>query len=150
MDGIYVNVTDTPVDPAFEIAQMQDRHMGAISLFIGTVRDDHDENLIALHLEHYETMTQNKLFSIAQEAQKRWSLGQIRIIHRFGRLTPEDMIVLVAASSAHRSESLEAVHFIMDYLKTDAPFWKAEETSDGLKWVSARKSDDIAKDKWNS
>ena len=120
MDSIYVNVTDTPFDPAFEIAQMQDRHMGAISLFIGTVRDDHDENLIALHLEHYETMTQ--IFFHCPRSTEAMVTRQIRIIHRIGRLTPEDMIVLVAASSAHRSESLEAVHFIMDYLKTDAPF----------------------------
>lgn len=149
MDDIFINVTDAPFDPAVEIAHMQNRHIGAISLFIGTVRDNYDENLIALHLEHYETMTQNKLLSIAQTAQQRFSLGQVRIIHRVGRLTTEDMIVLVAASSAHRADSLEAVHFIMDYLKTDAPFWKAEETKEGLTWVSARETDDVAKEKWN-
>ena len=149
MTIVHVDVTETVIDPAFEMAQLQNRHMGAISVFIGTVRDDYDDKLVALHLEHYETMTQNKLHAIAKEASERWSLSQLRVVHRVGRLTPEEMIVLVAASSAHRADSLEAVHFVMDYLKTDAPFWKAEETKDGLSWVSARDADDIAKEKWN-
>lgn len=149
MTILHVDVTDKVIDPAFEMAQLQNRHMGAISVFIGTVRDDYDDELVALHLEHYETMTQNKLHAIAAEASERWSLGQLRVVHRIGRLLPEEMIVLVAASSAHRADSLEAVHFVMDYLKTDAPFWKAEETKEGLSWVSARDADDIAKEKWN-
>ena len=149
MTILHVDVTDKVIDPAFEMAQLQNRHMGAISVFIGTVRDDYDDELVALHLEHYETMTRNKLHDIAAEASERWSLGQLRVVHRIGRLLPEEMIVLVAASSAHRADSLEAVHFVMDYLKTDAPFWKAEETKEGLSWVSARDADDIAKEKWN-
>ena len=84
----------------------------------------------------------------AERAVQKWSLNGLRVVHRVGRLLPEDIIVLVAASSAHRTDSIEAVHYVMDYLKTDAPFWKSEETADGSSWVDARDSDHVAKKKW--
>lgn len=147
MATVTVTITEDDIDPSFEVAQLKDQAVGAISLFFGTVRDTQG-NLAALHLEHYEGMTQKQISAIADKASRKWSLNGIRIIHRVGRLLPQDMIVMVAASSAHRADSLEAVHYIMDYLKTDAPFWKAEETSQGLSWVDARITDETAKQKW--
>ena len=149
MTSLFINVTQDDIDPAYEIAQLKASSIGAISLFLGTVRDTHGE-LIALHLEHYEGMTEKQIAAIADKAIAKWSLNGLRIIHRIGRLVPQDMIVMVAASSAHRQASLEAVHYVMDYLKTDAPFWKAEETANGLSWVEARAADDKAKEKWRS
>lgn len=149
IDGIFVDVREADIDVSAEVEALKADAVGAISLFFGTVRDSHG-GLTALHLEHYEGMTQKQITAIAQQAQEKWDLSGIRIIHRVGRLRPQDMIVMVAASSAHRTASLEAVHYMMDYLKTDAPFWKAEETNNGLSWVEARAADDVAKKKWRS
>ena len=149
MTSVFVNITEGDIDPSYEIAQLKSESVGAISLFLGTVRDTHGD-LKALHLEHYEGMTQKQIAAIADKAIAKWALDGLRIIHRIGRLAPQDTIVMVAASSAHREASLEAVHYVMDYLKTDAPFWKAEETSQGLSWVEARAADDAAKKKWRS
>lgn len=147
MCEIFISVREDDIDPTYEINQLSHSTVGAIASFFGTVRDSNSD-ITSLHLEHYEGMTQKQITAIAQTAADRWSLHGIRIIHRIGRLEPTDMIVMVAASSAHRAESLEAVHFIMDYLKTDAPFWKAEEIGKSLKWVDARETDKTAKDKW--
>ena len=147
MASVTITITEDDIDPTFEVAQLKEQTVGAISLFFGTVRDT-DGSLTALHLEHYEGMTQKQIGAIAEDASRKWPLNGIRIIHRVGRLLPQDTIVMVAASSAHRTASLEAVHFIMDYLKTDAPFWKAEETLQGISWVDARITDETAKQKW--
>ena len=147
MTNLFINVTTDDIDPAYEIAQLKENAIGAISLFFGTVRDTHGE-LIALHLEHYEGMTEKQIAVIAEKAIAKFELNGLRIIHRIGRLVPQDMIVMVAASSAHREASLKAVHYVMDYLKTNAPFWKAEETEKGLSWVEARAADDMAHEKW--
>ena len=147
MTRLFVSITQDDIDPSYEVAQLKAHSVGAISCFFGTVRDT-NKSLKALHLEHYEGMTEKQITAIADSAFAKFSLEGLRIIHRIGRLEPQDMIVMVAASSAHREASLEAVHFIMDYLKTDAPFWKAEETAEGRSWVSARDSDERAKDKW--
>ena len=149
MTDLFIEVREGDIDPSFEIAQLRSHKIGAISSFFGTVRDIQGD-LKALHLEHYEGMTETQIAAIANKAMAQWELHGVRIIHRIGRLEPQDMIVMVAASSAHREASLQAVHYIMDYLKTDAPFWKAEETENGLSWVEARAADDEAKDKWRS
>ena len=149
MTDLFIEVREGDIDPSFEIAQLRSHKIGAISSFFGTVRDIQGD-LKALHLEHYEGMTETQIAAIATKAMAQWDLHGVRIIHRIGRLEPQDMIVMVAASSAHREASLKAVHYIMDYLKTDAPFWKAEETEKGLSWVEARAADDEAKDKWRS
>lgn len=143
----FIKITEFPIEPADELEILKDRASGAISMFLGSVRDEND-SLLALHLEHYEGMTQAQITKIADKAVQKWSLNGLRVIHRVGRLLPEDIIVLVAASSAHRTDSIEAVHYVMDYLKTDAPFWKSEETADGSSWVDARDSDYVAKKKW--
>ena len=145
----HIEVTEADIDVAKEVSLLKSAATGAISFFLGCVRDDHS-TLIALHLEHYEGMTQAQIQKIADLALVKWDLTGLRIIHRVGRLEPQDSIVMVAAASAHRQASLEAVHFIMDYLKTDAPFWKAEETSSGTSWVAFRASDDNAKKKWQT
>ena len=149
MTDLFIEVREGDIDPSFEIAEMRDDKVGAISSFFGTVRDITGD-LKALHLEHYEGMTEKQIEAIAMKAMAKWDLQAVRVIHRIGRLAPQDMIVMVAASSAHREASLQAVHYVMDYLKTDAPFWKAEETENGLSWVEARAADDKAKDKWRS
>ena len=149
MTDLFIEVREGDIDPSFEITQLRSHKIGAISSFFGTVRDIKGD-LKALHLEHYEGMTEAQIAAIATKAMAQWDLDGVRIIHRIGRLEPQDIIVMVAASSAHREASLQAVHYIMDYLKTDAPFWKAEETEKGLSWVEARAADDEAKDKWRS
>ena len=144
---ISISVQEDDFDLNSELAALKDDNIGAIASFVGTVRNS-DGDLKSLTLEHYPEMTERQIARIAEQACRKWPLGSVRIIHRIGRLLPQDNIVLVAASSAHREAALEAVHFMMDYLKTDAPFWKAEETEDGTNWVSARLKDDDAKDKW--
>ena len=149
MTKLFINVTPEDIDPSYEIAQLKTASIGAISMFFGTVRDTHG-TLKALHLEHYEGMTEKQITVIAEKAIAKFHLNGLRIIHRIGRLVPQDMIVMVAASSAHREASLQAVHYVMDFLKTDAPFWKAEETEEGLSWVEARAADDLAQEKWRT
>ena len=145
--SISISVQEDDFSLDAELALMSDAQIGAIASFIGTVRDIQGD-LKSLTLEHYPQMTERQIALIADQAAEKWPLQAVRIIHRIGRLLPQDNIVLVAASSAHREAALEAVHFMMDYLKTDAPFWKAEETEKGINWVSARLTDDNAKDKW--
>jgi molybdopterin synthase catalytic subunit len=114
--------------------------------FVGHVRAD--DGLLALTLEHYPAMTARQLQAIAAEAEARWPVLGGVVIHRFGRLVPGDAIVLVAISSAHRSAAFEAAAFLMDWLKTRAPFWKLEERSAGQRWVAAKASDDAAAERW--
>lgn len=127
--------------------------IGGICSFVGLVRDfqhhkDDPENVVAMTLEHYPGMTEKELQRIEAEARKRWDLEEVRIIHRFGRLEPGDQIVLVITASSHRQNAFESAEFLMDWLKTKAPFWKFEETQSGGRWVEAKQSDDAAADKW--
>jgi molybdopterin synthase catalytic subunit len=123
--------------------------IGGIASFIGLVRDmGGSDSVQALTLEHYPGMTEKKLATIEAEANQRWPLDASLIIHRFGRLEPGDRIVLVATASPHREAALAACHFLIDWLKTDAPFWKSEETPEGERWVAARSEDDEATRRW--
>ena len=123
--------------------------IGGVCAFLGQVRDmASDLSVSAMTLEHYPGMTEKELERIEAEAHERWSLEKILIIHRYGRLNAGDPIVLVVVASAHRADAFEACQFLMDWLKTQAPFWKQEETEKGLKWVEAKKSDDTAAARW--
>ena len=123
--------------------------IGGIASFVGLVRDiGGDDGISALSLEHYPGMTEKKLAEIELEAHRRWPLDASLIIHRYGRLEPGDRIVLVATASPHRAAALAACHFLIDWLKTEAPFWKSEETSAGQRWVEARAEDDAARARW--
>jgi molybdopterin synthase catalytic subunit len=130
-----------------------DHSVGGVASFVGLVRDmggpgKSSGQVSALTLEHYPGMTERKLAEIEAEANRRWPLSGTVIIHRYGRLEPGDRIVLVATASPHREAALAACHFLIDWLKTDAPFWKSEETPEGERWVEARAEDDLAKDRW--
>ncbi len=123
--------------------------IGAIVSFVGTVRDMNEGSSVAeMELEHYPGMTEKALYDIVEQAQGRWDLIGVRVIHRVGPLKPQDQIVLVVVGSPHRGEAFAACEFIMDYLKTEAPFWKKEQTPEGARWVDARVSDDEALAKW--
>jgi molybdopterin synthase catalytic subunit len=123
--------------------------IGAIASFVGLARDVNEgSGVAAMTLEHYPGMTEKALAALVEEATARWSLLDVTVIHRVGRLLPGDPIVLVAVASSHRAEAFAACEFIMDYLKTRAPFWKKEETPDGERWVDARASDDAAAARW--
>ena len=127
-----------------------DHGIGAVVAFIGMVRDlNLADDVVALELEHYPGMTEKSLTHIAQQAEKRWSLQAARIVHRVGKMYPGDQIVLVLTASAHRGDAYEANAFMMDYLKTEAPFWKKEWTPEGPRWIEARESDDSAVARWN-
>ena len=125
-------------------------NVGAIASFIGLVRDLEDDSLQQMTLEHYPGMTEKALQDIAEKARQRWKIIDLGIIHRIGALAPADQIVLVSVLSAHRADAFEACEFIMDYLKTDAPFWKKEVSGQGSKWVESRKSDIFAQKKWDT
>jgi molybdopterin synthase catalytic subunit len=140
-----------PFEAGREIAALTEgrRDVGAIATFIGCVRDLNDGmNVSRMTLEHYPGMTERALEEICDEAMKRWDLIDLRVVHRVGPLEPGESIVLVAVSSAHRGEAFAACEFVMDYLKTRAPFWKKEETPQGSRWVEARSSDDDAAARW--
>ena len=125
--------------------------VGATTLFIGKVREMNlGDSVSGLYLEHYPAMTQKALCEIVDEARRRWDLQRIAVIHRVGRLQTGDEIVLVGVSSAHRGDAYHANEFIMDYLKTRAPFWKRESTSQGERWIEERESDLLAADKWKT
>jgi molybdopterin synthase catalytic subunit len=148
-----VRVQTADFDVSRELAALRggDRSVGAVAVFIGTVRDVNDDATIAaLTLEHYPGMTEKALAGIVDEAKSRWDILDALVIHRVGELAPADQIVLVAVTSAHRGEAFAACEFIMDYLKTRAPFWKKEATPDGVRWVDARASDDDAAARWNA
>ena len=149
MRRIVVQVED--FDIGAETARLAATDVGGIASFIGTVRADQDgpRRVTALRLEHYPGMTEKALTGIAAEAETRWKLTGCTIIHRVGRLLPGDNIVFVAAASAHRAAALQATAFLIDWLKTGAPFWKAEELANGeTEWVEARASDDEAAAAW--
>jgi molybdopterin synthase catalytic subunit len=124
------------------------RDMGAIVTFTGVVRDAKEEALEAMEIEHYPGMTEAALTEIAEQAMSRWALGDLLVIHRYGRLVPGEMIMMVATASRHRKDAFEAAEFLMDYLKSRAPFWKREITATGAAWVPARDEDEEALNRW--
>jgi molybdopterin synthase catalytic subunit len=139
----------------FDIAAVQDAlradnpAIGAVVSFVGLMRDFNDgDQVSSLFLEHYPGMTEKALDAIILEAEQRWALLGVRVIHRVGLLKPLEPIVIVAVASAHRGEAFDACEFIIDYLKTRAPFWKKERTSAGERWVDARESDNAAEARW--
>ncbi len=146
-----VRVQTKDFDAGAEIARLRggDPKVGAVAAFIGVARDVNDGAAVAtLSLEHYPGMTERALEGIVAEARARWRLIDALVIHRVGELKPTDQIVLVAVISANRGEAFAACEFIMDYLKTRAPFWKKEQTPEGAKWVEARATDDEAAARW--
>ena len=146
-----IRVQTEDFDVGRELAELRagDTSIGAVAAFVGTVRDVSDQTEVAkLTLEHYPGMTEKSLSAIVDAAGKRWDIAQALVIHRVGVLRPADQIVLVAVTSAHRGEAFAACEFIIDYLKTQAPFWKKEETPLGARWVEARVSDDEAAARW--
>lgn len=147
-----VCVQKNDFDPAAESRLISaGRHdIGAIVSFTGLVRDFTDKSLKSMTLEHYPAMTKLELERIADEAEKRWPLQGLTIIHRYGELFPGDQIVLVIAASAHRDPAFQAASYVMDFLKTRAPFWKKEERGETSKWVEAKDSDETATESWNS
>ena len=152
---VTIRVQQEVFDVGVEIAALRDGNakdnpkIGAIASFVGLVRDINDNAGIAsLTLEHYPGMTEKALAKIVSEAESRWALLGCTVIHRVGTLKPTDQIVLVIVASSHRGHAFEACEFIMDYLKTDAPFWKKEVTSEGERWVDSRESDAAAASRW--
>lgn len=146
-----VRVQHDDFDIGAEIAALhgRDASVGAIASFVGTVRDINDAaGVSTMTLEHYPGMTERALDDICAQAKARWDIVETLVVHRVGELAPLDRIVLVAVTSAHRGEAFAACEFIMDYLKTQAPFWKKERTPAGERWVEARTSDDEAARRW--
>jgi len=138
-----ISVQQDDFDPGFEIKNIsKNSKIGAVASFVGLVRD------VQMTLEHYPGMTERAIGKIIEEAKGRWQVIDCIVIHRYGALQPNDQIVLVAVASAHRGDAFAACEFIMDYLKTQAPFWKKEQTAEGARWVEAKALDDKAAERW--
>ena len=147
--SISVQKSDFVIGAEMDALGAVDFGAGAVASFVGYVRGG-DDGVSAMTLEHYPGMTEKSLAEIVAAARRRWQLRRVRVIHRVGRLVPGDRIVFVGVSSSHRGDAFAACEFIMDYLKTRAPFWKKEETAGGSRWVDARETDDKAADRWNA
>ncbi len=148
-----IRVQTEDFDAGAEISALRraDPGIGAVAAFIGQVRDMNDGTSVGtLTLEHYPGMTEKSLAAIVDQAKLRWQFHDALVIHRVGTLQPLDQIVLVAVAGSHRGECFAACEYIMDYLKTEAPFWKKEQTAQGERWVDARVSDDQARQRWNN
>jgi molybdopterin synthase catalytic subunit len=146
---IRVQREDFDIGPEIAGLTRENHQIGGVASFVGLVRDMAPGGAIgAMTLEHYPGMTEKKLAEIEAEARRRWTLEASLMIHRYGRLEPGDRIVLVATASAHREAALASCAFLIDWLKTQAPFWKLEETAEGSKWVEARKEDEAATKRW--
>lgn len=146
-----VRVQQQDFDPQAECVALRGGRsdIGALASFVGLVRDSHEGSSVrSMTLEHYPGMTEKALEEIVGEAARRWSLIGVRVVHRVGALRPGDQIVFVGVASGHRGEAFAACEFIMDYLKTRAPFWKREDTPEGSRWVDARETDDAAAARW--
>ena len=146
-----VSIQTADFDLATEVAALRagDSGVGAVASFIGTVRDRNDgAGVSAMELEHYPGMTERAIEAMMEAAFQRFDIRGARVVHRVGPLLPRDQIVLVVVSSAHRGQAFQACEFLMDYLKTQAPFWKKETTPEGSRWVDARVSDDQALRRW--
>jgi molybdopterin synthase catalytic subunit len=139
-----ISVQPEDFDVGFETKNLskQSNGIGAVASFVGLVRD------VQMTLEHYPGMTERAIAKIVEEAKGRWRVMDCTVIHRYGPLQPNDQIVMVAVASAHRGDAFAACEFIMDYLKTQAPFWKKEQTGEGARWVEAKSSDDQAAERW--
>ena len=151
---VAITIQSADFDVGAELARLRagDPQVGAACCFVGTVRDRHADDvkaqIQALELEHYPGMTERAIAAMADEALRRFALCGVRVIHRIGRLAPQDQIVLVAVTALHRSAAFQGCEFLMDYLKTQAPFWKKETTPHGTHWVDARAADDAALARW--
>jgi molybdopterin synthase catalytic subunit len=148
---VTVRVQTQDFDVGAEIAALRrsDPRIGAVASFIGVVRDVNEGDSVSeMTLEHYPGMTERALEQIVAEAKSRWDIIDVLVVHRVGRLAPTDQIVLVVVTGAHRGEAFAACEFVMDYLKTRAPFWKKEATAEGARWVEARAADDQAAERW--
>jgi molybdopterin synthase catalytic subunit len=146
---IRVQREDFDVGAELDTLSRGNTAIGGITSFVGLVRAiAGGQPITAMTLEHYPAMTERELQAIADEALRRWPLDTVLIIHRFGRLAPGERIVLVAAASAHREAAFQGCHFLIDWLKTKAPFWKVEETPIGARWVDAEASDEVAAKRW--
>ena len=148
MDKVIVQAKDFDLTTEVNLARSKNPQIGAIVSFVGTVRDLQSETLKSLTLEHYPEMTEKSLESIIIKARSRWELENITIIHRIGKLLISDQIVLVIVTSKHRQEAFDSCNFIMDYLKTDAPFWKKESSDKEEKWVDSSSNDKKQKKRW--
>ncbi len=146
-----IRISEADFDLTHEVTLLRASHpqVGAVVAFVGTVREMSDGRAVSsMTLEHYPGMTESSIQTIIDQASVRWALSATRVIHRVGVLQPQEQIVLVAVACAHRAEAFSACEFIMDYLKTQAPFWKKEQTPEGSRWVDARITDDTALAKW--
>ena len=151
MANSLIRIQEADFDLSTELTNLRkgDLQVGAVVSFLGTVRDMNEGSQVkGMTLEHYPGMTEKALQAMIDQAKSRWDIRNTLVIHRIGPLTPEDQIVLVAVTSAHRGEAFAACEFIMDYLKTAAPFWKKEETPEGARWVDARVTDEAAMARW--
>jgi molybdopterin synthase catalytic subunit len=146
---VSIQTEDFNLAVEVDALKKNDKRIGAVCTFTGTVRDRNDGlNVSSMALEHYPGMTEKAIEAMIDEAFKRFDIFGARVVHRVGLLLPLDQVVMVAVTSAHRGESFKACEFLMDYLKTQAPFWKKEETPEGARWVDARLTDDAALAKW--
>jgi molybdopterin synthase catalytic subunit len=146
---VSIRRADFDVSEELLALRASDKRIGAVCSFVGTVRDRNDGlNVSSMELEHYPGMTEKSISAMIDDAMLRFDIYGACVVHRIGLLQPLDQVVLVAVTSAHRGESFRACEFLMDYLKTQAPFWKKEKTSEGERWVDARVSDDAALAKW--
>ena len=151
MNSPRVVVQTADFDLGAEVAGLRagDAAIGAVTAFVGTVRDRNDGlGVSSMELEHYPGMTERAIEAMIDAAMQRFDLRAARVIHRVGLLQPQDQIMMVAVASAHRGQAFQACEFLMDYLKTQAPFWKKEQTPEGARWVDARSSDDAAIARW--
>jgi molybdopterin synthase catalytic subunit len=147
--NVRVQMEDFDVSREIAAVRAGNPRIGAVASFVGVVRDLNDGSSVAeMTLEHYPGMTEKSIEAIINEARGRWDVMNARVIHRVGTLKPLDQIVLVVVASGHRGDAFAACEFIMDYLKTRAPFWKKEETPNGGRWVDARAADDAAAERW--
>ena len=146
-----IKIQEAEFDVNKENEKLIINNSGALVSFVGTVRGNSEtsEEILSMTLEHYSGMTENEISSIIKKASQKWQIESIKVIHRIGKLYPSDKIVYVGVSSRHRQNAFDACNFIIDWLKTNAPFWKSEEFKKEKKWVEARKEDDLAIKKWN-
>jgi molybdopterin synthase catalytic subunit len=148
-----IRVQTEDFDAGAEIAKLRagNPNVGAVASFVGVCRDRNDGDAVAtMTLEHYPGMTEKALAAIVDEAMARWRITDVTVVHRVGELRPTDQIVLVVVAGGHRGDAFAACEFLMDYLKTRAPFWKKEQTSEGARWVEARSADDAAAARWTA
>jgi len=146
---VFIQTGDFDLQQEVAALHAGDGRVGAVCTFVGTVRDrNHGSDVSSMELEHYPGMTEKAIEAMIDDAHRRFDILGARVVHRIGRLEPPDRIMMVAVVSAHRGQSFQACEFLMDYLKTQAPFWKKERTPEGARWVDARLADDAALARW--